>query len=149
MSFCTVCKATKEAAEFYRDNRRGCGFRRECKACTKVLYTAWKDRNPNKYKAHNKRSNLKHGRISHLKYTYGITPTQYDELVAFQNGVCAICFQKEKIHRYLLVDHDHGTGKVRGLLCSNCNVGLGRFSDNYNLLLKAVEYIRKHDAILS
>ncbi len=65
-----------------------------------------------------------------------------------QNGLCAICnqpetaFMKNKI-MYLAVDHDHKTGKIRGLLCSNCNNGLGRFYDNVELLQNAIGYIEK------
>lgn len=65
-----------------------------------------------------------------------------------QNGLCAICnkpetaFMKTKT-MFLAVDHDHATGEVRGLLCTNCNNGLGRFNDNIELLQKAIQYIEK------
>lgn len=59
-----------------------------------------------------------------------------------QDARCAIC-SAEFPHSELLVDHDHGTGLVRGLLCRNCNIGLGNFLDSEHLLLKAIEYLRK------
>lgn len=69
-----------------------------------------------------------------LKTHYGITQSEYDEMNVRQKGLCAICGQKEtaqgrreKAPRRLAVDHDHTTGKIRGLLCVKCNRGLGRF----------------------
>ena len=62
-----------------------------------------------------------------------------------QNGVCAICNKEEKSkNKNLFVDHDHQTGKVRSLLCNNCNSGLGQFNDNLNLLESAVLYLKKY-----
>lgn len=67
------------------------------------------------------------GLNQNLKYLYGITLEEYNRLSIRQNGVCAVCgtFQPTKAHSRLCVDHDHDTGKVRGLLCSKCNIGLG------------------------
>lgn len=85
-----------------------------------------------------------------LKYEYGLTQEQYDEMLTRQNGVCAICKQEEtwsykngKIAS-LSVDHDHNTGKVRGLLCRDCNQSLGKFKDDHNLLRAAYEYLSIH-----
>lgn len=74
-------------------------------------------------------------------------PGEYNELLAKQGGKCAICGCEEYIVgrggevKPLAVDHDHNTGKVRGLLCQNCNVGLGYFWDNPTWLLNAVRYL--------
>ncbi len=68
-------------------------------------------------------------------------------LLESQGGVCAICKKEEQIidkgggTQRLSVDHDHDTGKIRGLLCNDCNVGLGRFKDNLELLRSAVAYL--------
>lgn len=67
-------------------------------------------------------------RRSELKRRFGITPEQYDEMLAEQEGVCAIC-GKEQGGRTLAVDHDHSTGEVRGLLCTTCNVHLAWLED--------------------
>lgn len=80
-------------------------------------------------------------RERHLQQKYGISEQEYDKLLTKQNGVCAICERKCTKQKNLCVDHDHETGKVRGLLCDNCNVGLGRFKDSLKLLLKAAEYL--------
>jgi hypothetical protein len=80
------------------------------------------------------------------KYAYGITAHEYDSLHAAQGGVCAICGLPEtrRTKSSLAVDHCHTTGKIRGLLCSMCNPGLGGFKDNPELLLAAVAYLKKH-----
>lgn len=71
---------------------------------------------------------------------FGLTPGQYDEMLAEQQGVCAICKQPSP-SRALAVDHDHQTGAVRGLLCTGCNVGLGNFRDDTELLARAQAYL--------
>jgi hypothetical protein len=71
---------------------------------------------------------------------YGISVLEYELRLALQGGVCAIC--KEKPKRWLFVDHCHRTGKVRGLLCGNCNSGLGFYQDNPRLTLAATTYLR-------
>lgn len=81
----------------------------------------------------------------HLKESHGITLNEYQLKLKEQNGKCAICGRidsADKITKYFHVDHDHATGKIRGLLCSNCNLGLGKFKDNADFLLKASEYLR-------
>ena len=71
-----------------------------------------------------------------LKRKYNITDTQYNELLVRQNDSCAVCLKSETSKdksqniKPLSVDHDHITGKVRGLLCNNCNRGLGNFNDD-------------------
>ena len=70
---------------------------------------------------------------------FGIGLHQYQTILEEQNGVCYICGEKD--FRNLAVDHDHATGKVRRLLCTSCNTGLGKFKDNPDLLKKAAEYV--------
>lgn len=77
-------------------------------------------------------------------YKYGITPEQYKDMHETQQGKCAICNTEPKTKRGLHVDHDHGTGKVRGLLCHGCNVALGSFKEDVTLLNKAIEYLRSN-----
>jgi len=78
---------------------------------------------------------------ANLKRYYGISPEIYDDLYSKQNGVCAICF-KSSGNRALAVDHDHVSGRVRGLLCGRCNTGLGNFLDNKTFLAQAIEYLK-------
>lgn len=85
--------------------------------------------------------------IWRLQYKYGITPDDYQAMLDSQNGGCAICgitqtqVWKEGWNHPLEVDHDHDTGKVRGLLCSSCNVSLGRFKHDPALLRRAADYL--------
>lgn len=79
---------------------------------------------------------------------YGVTPEQFDQMLADQNGVCAICGEPETRMRLdvllpLSVDHDHVTGRVRGLLCHPCNQAIGFFKDDPERLVKAIEYLRR------
>lgn len=75
----------------------------------------------------------------HLKYMYGITQEQYDNLHTAQNGKCAICQEITK----LFVDHCHTSGEIRGLLCSYCNTAIGMFRDEPETMVKAIDYINR------
>lgn len=75
---------------------------------------------------------------------YGISLEDYEIILVKQGGVCGICFCKDKNKR-LAVDHCHKTGKIRGLLCNKCNIGIGYFDDNIENLIKAANYLRGFD----
>ena len=86
---------------------------------------------------------------SHLRTKFNMTLAEYGQMLIAQNGVCAICNQPEKALRggkpkALAVDHDHVTGTIRALLCSECNQMLGKAKDNRDVLLAAVKYLDKH-----
>jgi hypothetical protein len=76
----------------------------------------------------------------------------YDRMFDEQKGLCKICNRPEtRISRHgdvtrLAVDHCHRTLKIRGLLCHDCNTGIGKFADNIQLLEKAIEYLKSHEA---
>ena len=86
-----------------------------------------------------RRDKAKHGgaRNYHLRRPYGITEEHYDRMLAEQGGLCAICRDRPAEH----VDHDHKTGRVRGLLCFNCNQALGNFTDRTDFMLGAIAYL--------
>lgn len=103
--------------------------------------------NPETMKAWRK-ANPKKVRASRLRYLYGVEPEVYDELWSLQEGLCAICKNPEtRIIRgtlsQLAVDHNHVTGEIRGLLCSDCNLGLGKFHDDAMLLQAALDYLKE------
>lgn len=77
------------------------------------------------------------GRHYHLRRRYGIGADDFDRMVEEQGGVCLICGRADPEH----VDHDHMTGEVRGILCFNCNGGLGQFKDDIGALLAAAAYL--------
>ena len=89
----------------------------------------------------NKENHLLLVRKNKLIKKFGITLEHFNLMLKNQNNKCAICKKEEC--RNLAVDHDHKTGKIRGLLCLNCNTGLGSFKDNLDLLLKAINYLKK------
>jgi hypothetical protein len=110
----------------------------------KIYCKKWKD----EWKKNNPEKARSQARERELRRKFGINLEQYNEILKKQNYKCAICNKKEtmiikgKIVE-LAVDHNHDDGKIRGLLCSNCNNGLGRFFDNKELLLKAYDYLKK------
>lgn len=81
-------------------------------------------------------------RKGNLAKKYGITQEDYNRMLAEQDGCCKICRSSDPVGvKSFAVDHDHVTGKVRGLLCHRCNPGLGYFQDNPELLRKAIDYL--------
>lgn len=73
---------------------------------------------------------------------YGLTPATFKALMKSQGWACAICGHTTVSERmFPMVDHCHSTGKVRGILCSNCNMGLGKFKDSQELLTRAIAYL--------
>ncbi len=80
-----------------------------------------------------------------IKRNYKLTPLEYQNMLNKQGGVCAICFKGNDNGRRLSVDHDHKTGKIRGLLCNNHNVAIGHFRDNVQDLNSAIYYLMEHN----
>jgi len=85
----------------------------------------------------------------HLRSKYGITSPERDKLIADQDGCCAICnlpveLDGKATKQSAVVDHDHFTGKIRGILCGQCNKGLGIFGDTLSGLNKAVKYLERN-----
>ena len=77
-------------------------------------------------------------------YVYGLTYEEYEKLLEEQNNTCKICKGVSHNGKSLCVDHDHISGKVRGLLCDKCNRGLGCYNDDISLLLEAINYLSKN-----
>lgn len=113
---------------------------RLCVICLANRKRKWKKSNPERKKEHET--------SAVLKRKYGIDLKEYKRLKEKQEGLCKLCGKvetsthKEKV-RELAVDHCHKTLKIRGLLCYKCNVGLGFFNDDINLLEKAINYLTK------
>lgn len=131
LKICSKCKTPKELGEFIKDPVKG--PKSWCKECSNAVQ---KDR----YEVDvNRRRSKKEGNI---KLKYGLTPEAWKGLFEKQQGVCAICKNPETQNKRISVDHDHQTGKVRGLLCNNCNRGLGLLKDSLHTLVAAVEYLK-------
>lgn len=119
----------------------------EFRARERATEKRWRERNPETVREKNKRDRPKFEMVirdSNLKSLYGIDRYDYERMFEDQEGRCAICGTDEPggKKKYLSVDHCHGTGLVRGLLCDFCNNGLGRFKDSADLLKKAIGYLK-------
>lgn len=139
---CTKCKVRKPLSEFHKGEGRF-GKRSYCRTCSTKYNNQWRKKNPEKHKA----QSLKHhhsirGQNTYYKRMYGITIQEYDNLFELQNGKCAIC-GGTNINRRLSVDHNHKTGKFRGLLCHSCNVILGLCKESEKTLLALINYLRE------
>lgn len=139
MKVCTSCSIELPEDAFFKRSENN-SLRSHCKVC---LLQQTKARNTNnKHKSAYKYN---------LKVKYGLSVEDYNELYLQQQGKCAIC-SCELGNRYLSIDgetphidHSHITNKVRNLLCTLCNKGLGSFKDNIYLLDKAKEYLENHN----
>jgi len=124
---CIKCKHLLSYKSFNRDSGEHNGFRKVCKECSKAPV-----------------------RVACLKRNYGISREQYVEMHKQQGGVCKICGKPETAKRgqttlELSVDHNHKTGKVRGLLCCNCNHALGTVKEDTKILKSAIKYLEEYD----
>jgi hypothetical protein len=129
--------AKEDARKYYHENRERCLLRNK----------EWVKRNREKALQYWKNvymNNKPKRRNRVLQELYGITLVDYNELFILQNGRCAICgIHQVELTRALHVDHNHDTGEIRGLLCSNCNTGMGMFSDDVNMLQRVIAYLEK------
>ncbi len=138
---CTVCKETKPISEF--GTVRG-KLRHNCKDCKNKESREWYAKNKDRKKQLSKRYR-KTKKDQDLKKAYGITLHDYFGMLVSQNYSCKICHTHQaNLKRAMCVDHDHSTGKVRGLLCDICNRSLGLLKDNVDVLKRAVEYLEEH-----
>lgn len=131
----------KEYARQYAQNHR--------EEMKKRLYL-WRKNNPEKSKEiYKKYSNSEKGKIRNKKWakknrllSYGITENVLEEMKKKQNNKCAICGKViNEFTKDFAIDHNHITGEIRGLLCMNCNIGLGVFRDNKTIMRKAIDYL--------
>jgi len=127
---CRICKTDRDESFFYKNDKTN-----RCKACEQSR----------KRKERKTRDHYNSDRKIFLKKKYNITIEFYEELLNNQDGKCLICNGVGFIKKgSLCVDHCHISGKIRGLLCHSCNVGLGHYNDNINLLKNAIKYLEKH-----
>lgn len=143
---CTICKEVKPCAEYYSDRRTKDRCTAKCKICFRKYHNTWKNKNREKMRAHYSRMYFERG---HRFARYGVTKEWYNLQLFLQDNRCAIC-RREETHitkgrlKSLAIDHNADTGKVRGLLCAECNTGIGKLRHSVEIMNSAVEYIRKH-----
>lgn len=147
---CKKCGVEKSRDEFYKEKRVKDGLQARCIECCKADARAVFQTNPEPYRQRAREAyDYAERRERMLLEKYGITPDDYAKLFEQQKGCCAICGSQESGHnvtQHLLVDHDHITNKVRGLLCSSCNLLLGKAHDSIKLLLGAIFYLKNNPA---
>jgi hypothetical protein len=144
VEICSTCKIEKPWSEFDTSkSRRPFGLTSNCSDCERIRKRAssarWRANNP---------KTATQDRARNLKQKFGISPEEYDQLSEAQDHKCAICDLPESdIHhktgkpQRLAVDHDHTSGKIRGLLCAKCNKAIGLLKDNPDLLRSAAQYL--------
>lgn len=123
MKTCSKCGEEKALQDFYAHPRTKDGRGSQCKVCQ--LGTS------NQRTFEQRRDQL-------MRREYGITLAVYESMYQAQEGCCKVCGKEEP---QLVVDHDHDTRAVRGLLCNNCNLGLGHFKDDADRLRSAIKYL--------
>lgn len=129
---CPICKEAKPYSAFYKNKLSKINCSAYCKPCHSFRSIS--------YARENKDTIPTIGYS--LKRRYGITSLQYEEMLKKQDFKCAICgTEKCSSGRNFAVDHCHTTKKIRGLLCSPCNTGIGQLKDDVSLLKKAIEYL--------
>lgn len=166
MKYCSGCRQTLPLDLFGMDKHQPGGRRWRCKTCNNAerrrryarmtpeekkekqrKSTEWRHANPEREKARAKRqywANKDKLRAQNRFRSIGVTREQYDAAFEAQSGCCAICGKHQSEQkRALPADHCHATGVFRGLLCDNCNHGLGKFKDRPDLLLAAVAYLNR------
>lgn len=154
MKTCSKCGTSKPLESFNRDRRRKDGRYPRCSDCSKVdkvtsarrvrerdpdgdrarrarYRRTYRERHPDRVREQQRRADLRRN--------YGITPEEFSAKITAQSGVCAICgLPMTRPH----VDHNHATGAVRGLLCSQCNLGIGHLQDSADVADAAARYLR-------
>lgn len=168
---CPKCEQHLPYDQFHKHKGKGLlGLKSWCKTCDNAKMKELRETDPEWRKNRNKatsryyyenaeeqrrkasiRDNSPEGKRKRAersyKRKYGMTLAQVEHLKQLQNNLCAICnteFTQGWDERGQCVDHDHKTGKVRGLLCRRCNLGIGQLGDSHEILIAAAEYLKRH-----
>lgn len=152
---CKVCNFVKEKSNFQPQ-----GY--QCRECRTIKEQERRDLNTNdlteeqrqsrrdatkKWRENNLEQSKFFARRTHIMRKFGLTIKQYDNMLAKQNGVCAICQNVCNTGNALAVDHDHATGKIRSLLCKNCNTAIGLLREDVEVMSKAINYLNSHSVV--
>lgn len=131
MKTCTKCGEDKPLDAFYSRARRKDGREGSCKSCWNESSAKWYAEHPG------------YGRQQKLRMKYGMTVREFDASLSAQKGLCACCGTDDPggPHGSFIVDHDHETGDVRGILCNRCNSAIGWLGDSAEGVAKALAYL--------
>jgi Recombination endonuclease VII len=149
---CSDCSQEKSVDDFHKSFKTKAGEQRYfkyCKVCASVRAKGWYQNNLESARERGKKAqkarrdqglDTETRRRRDYKNKYGITLEEWKVLYESQKGLCAIC-SRDLEGIKVCTDHDHATGLVRGLLCTNCNQGLGYFSDNADTMIRGAHYL--------
>jgi len=143
---CSKCKIDKDISDFARYKSNKGRISAQCKKCLSIRSSNWSKLNREKARLIEQKTRAKHPftRVNaKFKARYGISLAEYEKMSAHQQDKCLICDKHKSTNKNgkLFVDHCHTSKKVRGLLCDNCNKGIGLFNDSLALLRRAMEYL--------
>ena len=137
---CNKCNEYKPESSFFKEASCKRGYRYACKDCEAARFKKYREDNKEKISS----SRLKW----HRKKSYNFPPELFEQRFEEQGNVCGICKSNIPGGRGAFhADHNHQTNQPRGVLCHNCNVALGNFKDNPELLQKAIEYLNKDSEV--
>lgn len=142
---CSKCNKEKNTTEF-RVEKNGYQ-RKECNSCRQERVKNWDNQNKEKRLEISKKSYEKNKNKNHLKNyireakrKYRISEIEYSDMLSNQSNKCATC-GKEEINKRLAIDHCHKSGKIRGLLCYNCNRAIGLLNDDVDVMKNIIKYL--------
>jgi hypothetical protein len=161
MKHCGGCNLDKSLLEFHKNKLHKDGLSIQCKDCQKARAKEWYHSHKEymkeyrlrtterrkevrlRYSKANREKLREYERNYDLLKNYGISRSRYLLMRKKQGDKCLICeVPQSECEREFNVDHDHKTGNIRGLLCCNCNIGIGNLHDDAKLLTRAIEYLR-------
>jgi len=134
---CSKCGENKPLNEFHKRSLSKDGHTAKCGVCLNTKAMKVSSTQPEDRRGYN------------LKQRFNLTIEEYNVIFLKQKGRCAICTKAETMKdtkgstKWLSVDHHHGTGSIRGLLCSNCNTGIGLLGDSIKNMKSAIKYLNK------
>lgn len=152
---CTKCQKEKELKDFPLAKKSKDGIATWCRQCytearRRSVERIGKDIVASRVKEYNIKNPSVAIESNWRKQGINLTVTQYSEIYSKQDGKCAICGIDAKIlTRKLCVDHCHNSQNIRGLLCPNCNLLLGKVKDNVIILENAIKYLKNDNSILN
>jgi hypothetical protein len=139
---CNKCNQDKPKSRFYKESSIARGYRYSCKECDASRFKKYINKPGKKELRNNNRRKWNRTRF------YNFPSELYDQRLAEQGNICAICGTDKPGGRGTFhADHSHETNQPRGVLCHNCNIALGNFQDNPEILRAAIEYLNKYSEV--
>ena len=143
MKICTVCKVEKPLDDFHRRNTAKDGRQNKCKECNSNQTKNWQAKNWDRVlEGQKRRDSAPDSNHRRRARKYGMSSEELEQFLLAAEGKCTICGRHP--NQWLVVDHDHSSGNVRGVLCEKCKQALGLMEDNIEYLSSAIKYLKKY-----